>query len=72
MDQVDKIKFPFVTLSSQDDMICSVESAPLDKIHNIDNWAHIETRGGGHTGFSSGLNAETVKNFTIFKFFLLF
>ena len=59
-NDMEKVRCPLLCVNSLDDPVSAGEQAPLHKIElpGYENWIQINTGGGGHVEFFSGLSAE--------------
>ena len=57
---IDKIAVPLLSINSSDDLICPVDAIPLNKIKTTRNWIQVNTGGGGHIEFFSGVKPTMV------------
>ena len=58
---INKVKVPILSINCKDDMLCPPDAIPLGKIVENKNWIHINTGGGGHVEFCSGISAKMVR-----------
>lgn len=60
-EKVHKVMIPLLSINSKDDLVTPIESIPVEEIIENANIIQINTNGGGHIEFYSGLRPKMVR-----------